>query len=164
MRMRRRAAIVLATFALAIAVPASAGDGPGRHGGKRPGIERVLERHAERLALDDATREAIRERASQGREAADAEREALRALHREMRELLSQELPDEARVLEQADAIGRVETALQKHRLRTMLAIRALLSPEQRRELVRIHEEMRAERGERRERGREHWRRRRGEE
>jgi Spy/CpxP family protein refolding chaperone len=48
-------------------------------------------------------------------------------------------------VMEKAEAIGGAETALQKERLRTMLAIRALLTPEQRRELVRIHEEFRAE-------------------
>ncbi len=47
--------------------------------------------------------------------------------------------------MRQAERIGAAKTELKKERLRTMLSIRALLTPEQRRELVRIHEEMRAE-------------------
>ena len=56
-------------------------------------------------------------------------------------------------MLAKADEIGRAETALKKERLRTMLAIRALLTSEQRRELVRIHEEFRARRKRSRESG-----------
>ncbi len=148
----------VAIAALAIgAAGASADDGPrrGRPSHGPPPIERVLERHSERLGLDAETREKIRAIAREGREAGEPRRDELRALKRELRALLSREEPDEAAVLDQAEAIGRVETELQKQRLRTMLAIRALLSPEQRRELVRIHEEMRAERRDRRERWRE---------
>jgi len=151
---RRVWTVAAAALALGLATAASADRHPGErsHGFR---IERVLERHAERLDLDDATREAIRTRAREGRDASEADRRALRALQRELHELLSQDAPDEARVLEKADEIGRVETALQKQRLRTMLAIRAVLTPEQRRELVRIHDEMRADREERR--GRWRW-------
>ena len=42
-----------------------------------------------------------------------------------------------------ADRIGAVETELKKQRLRTMLEVRALLSPEQRQKLVKIFEERR---------------------
>jgi Spy/CpxP family protein refolding chaperone len=52
-----------------------------------------------------------------------------------------------------ADQIGAAETALDKHRLATLLQIRNLLTPEQRRELVRIHEEHRRARFEARARG-----------
>ena len=64
-----------------------------------------------------------------------------------MRKLLDQEAPDLNGILRQADRIGAIETELNKLRLRTMLRIRGLLTPEQRQELVRIHEERRRERG-----------------
>jgi Spy/CpxP family protein refolding chaperone len=124
-------------------------DGPGghgRHGGHGPGIERVLERNADRLGLDDATRARIRALAEQGREQRASERDAVHRLHDEMRALLTSDAPDADAVMAKADAIGAAETALQKQRLRTMLAIRALLTSEQRRELVKIHEEFRARR------------------
>jgi Spy/CpxP family protein refolding chaperone len=47
-----------------------------------------------------------------------------------------------------ADRIGTAETALDKHRLTTLLEIRALLTPAQRQELVRIFDERRRERHE----------------
>jgi Spy/CpxP family protein refolding chaperone len=58
-----------------------------------------------------------------------------------MRRLLGQDRPDEAAVMQQAERIGALEIELHKQRLRTMLRIRALLTPEQRRELVTIHGE-----------------------
>jgi Spy/CpxP family protein refolding chaperone len=126
---------------------------PGGHG-----IERLLERHAERLQLDDATRERIRALAEAGREKSAPQRESLRQLREETHVLLTADAPEETAVLAKAEAIGQAETALHKERLRTMLAIRALLSPEQRRELVRIHEEFRAKHPEWRRGGRRGWR------
>lgn len=116
----------------------------GERGHDRPGIERLLEHHAERLQLDDATREQIRALAEASRDRTQPQRDALHRLHDEMHALLSADAPELDAVLAKADEIGRAETALQKERLRTMLAIRALLTSEQRRELVRIHEEFRA--------------------
>jgi Spy/CpxP family protein refolding chaperone len=109
-----------------------------------PGIERMLERNAERLHLDDATRDRIRELAEAGRAKTRPQRQALQQLHESMHALLTADAPEESVVLAKADEIGRAETALHKERLRTMLAIRALLTPEQRSELVKIHEEFRA--------------------
>jgi Spy/CpxP family protein refolding chaperone len=111
----------------------------------RPGIERILERNAERLHLDDATRAKIRALAEAGRESSRPLREQVGRLHDEMHALLSSDTPDSNAVMAKAEEIGRAETAVQKERLRTMLAIRALLTVDQRRELVRIHEEWRAE-------------------
>jgi len=128
----------------------------GRHGG--PGIERVLERNADRLGLDDATRARIRALAEQGREQRTAEREAVHHLRDEMRALLGADAPDADAVMAKADEIGAAETALQKQRLRTMLSVRALLTSEQRRELVKIHEEFRARHGEPGEHGPACWR------
>jgi Spy/CpxP family protein refolding chaperone len=115
--------------------------GPDRH--DRPGIERMLEQNAERLHLDDATRAQIRALAASGRESSRPQRKALRDLHDELHAMLSADAPDADAVMAKAEEIGRAETELKKQRLRTMLSIRVLLSSEQRRELVRIHEEFR---------------------
>lgn len=53
-----------------------------------------------------------------------------------MRSLLQQENPDEAAVLAQADTIGALETEARKQRLRTMLQVHALLTAEQRAQLL----------------------------
>ena len=107
----------------------------------------MLEHHAERLGLDEATRAGIRTLAEASRPETEALEEQVHALREEMRGLLDQEQPDVDAVMRQADRIGAAEIELDKHRLRTLLAIRALLTPEQRRELVRIHEERMRERG-----------------
>jgi Spy/CpxP family protein refolding chaperone len=141
--------LLLALFVLC-AIPGIAAADPDRHGDRdRPGIERLLERHADRLHLDAATQERIRAMAAASRDQAQPLRDQAHRLHEEMRSLLSSDSPESAAVLAKADEIGRVETELQKQRLRTMLEIRTLLTPEQRREMVKIHEEMRAERGDR---------------
>lgn len=115
-----------------------------------PPLDRILEENAERLGLSQETRDQIRERSVDTRERTREQRSELRDLHDQMRDLLGQEAPDEAQVMAHAEQIGALETALQKERLRTMLAIRAMLTPEQRSELVRIHQERRSKRGVRR--------------
>ncbi len=123
---------------------------PPHHRGGPPPIERVLERNAERLGLDPATEAEIRAISSASRAEGERIRASLDAAHRTMRALLSQDAPAEAEVMRQAEQIGALETEAQKSRLRAMLRIRSLLTPEQRAVLVEIHEERRARRGERR--------------
>jgi Spy/CpxP family protein refolding chaperone len=123
-----------------------------RHEHRRgpPPIDRILAEHAERLGLDADTRARIHAVADASREEADALRDRIHELHRQMREILRSDAPDEDAVMRQADAIGAAETEAHKHRLRTMLEIRALLTPAQREALVEIHEERRMHRVERR--------------
>ena len=116
--------------------------GPGR-GHRPPPFERVLQRHAERLGLDEATLAEIERLADAARSERQARRDELRELRRALFERLNDEAPDEAAVMAQVEEIGRLKTELEKERIRTMLAIRARLTPEQRRELVLIHEERR---------------------
>ena len=113
----------------------------GPHRGRGPAG--FIEEHAARLGLDDETREAIDEIVDESREQGRELHGELRDLHREMRDLLSEETPDEAAVMQQAEAIGKIETELHKHRLGTLIKIRALHTPEQREELARIREETR---------------------
>jgi len=108
-----------------------------------PPIERVLERHAERLGLSDEVAAEIRRLSETERQQGEVLRRRLRVLHDEMRALLSADAPDEARVMEQAERIGLAEIEARKHRLSGMLRVRGLLTKEQRAELVEIHAEER---------------------
>lgn len=141
----------LTAFVLGAAAPGRAGEpgrgmwgGPhGRHG--PPPLHSVLERHADRIGLDEATRAEIQSIAEASHPKMDALQERLGELHDEMRDLLRQDTPDEAAVMRQAELIGEAETAAHKERLRTMLQIRALLTPEQRERMVEIFHERRRE-------------------
>ena len=133
-----------------LGAPSLAGEG-GRHR-KKPPLDAILERHAERLGLDAEMLAKIRAAAGESRPEHERLAEELHALRLEMRTLLSEDTPDPDAVMHLADRVGAAETALDKHRLATLLQIRALLTPDQRRELVRIYEERRRERREAKER------------
>jgi Spy/CpxP family protein refolding chaperone len=147
MTTRARIAILLGLAAVAVAPAAHAGDGfgLGRRGHRGPPpIDRILERHADELQLDAATRESIRAIADRARAEEEPRAEELHDLRDSLRELLDAEAPKLEDVMALADRIGAAETELKKRRLRTLLEIRALLSPEQRRQLVQIFEERKA--------------------
>jgi Spy/CpxP family protein refolding chaperone len=106
----------------------------------------VLERHAAELDLDADTRATIREIAAKARQEEQPVADQLHTLHTQMHELLDGDSPKLDDVMQWADRIGAVETELKKRRLRTMLEIRTLLTPEQRQKLVEIFEERRGHR------------------
>jgi len=106
-----------------------------------PGPEGLVEEHAERLGLDEETRAAIRTIVDESHARAAELHEDHRQARRALRDLLSQDSPDEAAVMQQAERIGAIETEMAKHRLRTMLRIHALLTPEQRKEMMEIRRE-----------------------
>lgn len=137
---------------------ASAGFAQPPLGGRPPGGERgsfdgipgrgpagFIEEYTEQLGLDDETRGAIGGIVDESRERARELHEELRGLHREMHDLLSEENPDEAAVMQQAEAIGQAETELHKHRIGALIKIRAMLTDEQRAELIRVREETRSQ-------------------
>lgn len=105
-----------------------------------------LERHADRLGLDEEARVKIRavvgttHSSTQSREAERA------ALFERLEQLLKADEPDEAQVLQVAEQLGALELADHKDRLLAMLAIRSVLTPEQRVELLEIHKEPRGRR------------------
>jgi Spy/CpxP family protein refolding chaperone len=136
--------LVAVLLALASAAPMLAGEGG--HHRRKPPLDAILERNAERLGLDAETLEKIRTAADASRPEHERLEGELHALRREMWTLLSEDAPEPEAVMQLADRVGAAELALDKHRLGTLLEIRALLTPEQRRELVRIHEERRRER------------------
>lgn len=142
---RRTAMTALLLAGLALAAPAQARPfhGPGGPGG--PGD--WIQRHAEELGIDEATLAQIEAIVDASR----SEGEAIFAEHRAAREamhaLLEQDEPDFDAVMQQADVIGAIDVRKHKHRLATMLKVRALLTPEQRGELRALKDEMREGRG-----------------
>jgi Spy/CpxP family protein refolding chaperone len=102
--------------------------------------DRFIAEYAERLGLEPQTLATLRTLVEASRAQAETLRLELRQAYAQMRALLSQEMPSEAAVMQQADAIGALELAARKQRLQVMLQIRALLTPAQRQELVRLQE------------------------
>jgi len=97
---------------------------------------------ADRLGLSEETRAQVRSMVEASRAEGEELRKKSDEARAEMHRLLSLPDTDEATVMRQADVIGALELAEHKSRLRAMLRIRALLTPEQRKELVAIREEM----------------------
>jgi len=103
--------------------------------------ERFLERYADRLGVDDETRSRIEQKFDASRKQAEPLHIALREAHHELHEMLRAEEPDRDAILDQADRIGALEVELRKLRLTTLLEVRGMLTPEQRAEMVAIHDE-----------------------
>ncbi len=95
-----------------------------------------LERFVEELGLDAQTLAQVDAIIDASRTKKRTLRRQLREARRQMRSLLEAEEPQEAELLEQADRIGSLRTELRKEQLKTMLRVRALLSPEQRAALL----------------------------
>lgn len=108
--------------------------------------DRFIEEQAEQLGLDEKTMTAIHTIVDASRARGETLRAELRTAYAQMRALLSQDLPDEAAVMQQADSIGVLELAERKNRLQATLRIRALLTPVQRQELIRSQGELHSRR------------------
>jgi len=153
--MTKRTSTVLLAAALAWAgfarVAAAGGPdgGPPRfdHMHGPPPIDRILERHAAELGLSDDVRARVRVIAAEADRQEAPLHEALRTQREALHQLLAQDSPDPDAVLRQAELAGAAETELHKQRLRTLLAVRQLLTPEQRAQLVKIFEEKRKQMG-----------------
>jgi Spy/CpxP family protein refolding chaperone len=135
--------IGLAFPVASLAEPPGHRDGPPHHWDhhRGPGPERFIERHAKELGLGAETLEAIDEIVEESHDRWEALDEKLRDEYEALHELLSQEVPDESAVMSQVEVISALKLEAHKNRLRAMTAIRRLLTPEQRQELVRIREE-----------------------
>jgi len=123
------AAVAIALVALprpALACNGKLGGGPGG----------CIERNADALGLDSDTLAKVDAIAADARAQCGDLRVQVREARQEMRRLLAADTPDEAAVMAQADRIGEAMTAVHKHHLATLLKIRALLTPEQRQQLM----------------------------
>jgi Spy/CpxP family protein refolding chaperone len=138
--------VLAAPLAFAVRGGACGGGPHGRHGDP----DARLEKHLAELGLEPAQQERVRAILDAARPEREAARERMRAEFEKMQALLEAEKPDEAAVLAQADAIGALRTERQKAMLRTLLRVRAELTPEQHQKLREL---MRKD-------GPRHWKRR----
>ena len=134
------ACVLLASLAVPGRSHADAGRPP-RDAGSHPG-RFIEEEYAERLGLEAASLAAIHTIVETARQQSKPLWTELQQAHAQMRALLSQATPDPAAVMRQADTIGALELAERKNRLQAMLQIRAILTPAQCQELVRLQGEL----------------------
>ena len=121
-----RIGLILGALVASIGLTTAVAAKPGHDGFDR--IERKLER-LELSAETETAALAILDEARPGQRAIRARvREAREALHA----LLEAEPVDEAAVMAQADTVGALELEAHKVGLRTLLQVRAVLSPEER--------------------------------
>jgi hypothetical protein len=97
-----------------------------------------LERLLEEVGLDERTLGEVRKVFDTSKSDRQELRRKLREAYEHMRFLLEQENPNEAAVMTQAEVIGGLQTAARKQRLRTLIQVRALLTPEQRAKLLEL--------------------------
>jgi Spy/CpxP family protein refolding chaperone len=100
-----------------------------------------LEERVDSLGLDDQTRAQIHTTIDGARSTLSELRSQLQDAHQQLRALMIQEASDNA-LWAQSDLIGSLEAEYRKQTLSTLLAVRALLTPEQRaslRESMRHH-------------------------
>ena len=137
--------LALGAFAAAVAIPAAVFAQPPAAGRFPPGRPeaRLIEQHAEKLGLDAETVAAVRKLADASREQDEKRLEATRKASARMRELLDQELPDEAALLEQAEIVSKAGSEAQTRRLQTTVRVRAMLTAEQRAQFMEIRREAR---------------------
>lgn len=109
-----------------------------RQPGPHPPHGERLERLVGALGLDAETLTKVNKVIEESKSEHQALRRKLREAGKHMHTLLAQENPDEAEIMAQADLIGALKTETQKQRLRTMLQVRALLTPEQRGKLLEM--------------------------
>jgi len=125
---------VCSFIATLLLVAASAGAQP--PGGRQHySPDEFLERDLEKLGLDAEQSERVHAILDAAQQRRAERRPEMRTAFDRMRELLEAEPPDEAAVMQQVERIGALKTDEHKAMLRTLLAVRAVLTPEQRRQL-----------------------------
>ncbi|MGH0028444.1 MAG: Spy/CpxP family protein refolding chaperone [Myxococcota bacterium] len=90
-----------------------------------------LERAVEQADLEEGKRSEILEILDASRAQHRALRGRTREAHEQMAALLAVEAPDEAQVMAQAETLGALQLEASKARLRTLLAVRGLLTADE---------------------------------
>jgi len=108
-----------------------------------PGIAevRLAERNSEKLGLDAKTLEAVKALADETNKRDETLNAALRDARLAMRDLLDEPLPAEKALLAGSDAITKATAEIQKHQLETTLALRKLLTEEQRTQFMEMRKQ-----------------------
>ena len=95
----------------------------------------MVVRMAEKVGVSEATRKKIAALAFEAHEKAIVLEAEIDKARLQLRRMMHEGDADEAAVLKQVEAVGAAETALEKHRVQAMFAIRKLLTEAQRKKL-----------------------------
>lgn len=151
--MNRKTILSLAAaFSLAASAAIAGPGGPhgGHHGGRWGGPGAHFEKHLESLDLTAEQKTKVDQILATARERNEKDRVALKDGYRKLHEMLDAETPDEKAILDQVETLGELKTEGQKAMMRTMLSVRAELTPAQREKLKTQMKERMKERMERR--------------
>ena len=126
---------VVACCVLGSSIGFARGGGPGAGASGQEGDHRGpgLREYAEELGLSDGVQAEIKKIRRASRDAKVDLKYQLNKARNALRDLLEEDSPAEASVMSQADKIGALQMKLRKARLRKMLQINKLLTPDQRR-------------------------------
>jgi len=131
-------AVALVTTMVTSAL-AQSGRAPRAQRGERemmePG-ERQLERMTERLDLTEAQQTAIQKLQTESRQQALELRKEMARLRNEIQGEMLKDAPAERTVVQLHEKLGELQTKLKVHRVKTRLAIREQLTPEQRDQML----------------------------
>lgn len=108
----------------------------------------VLDHVAEEIQLDAATHKKLEDMAYQAEKDITRAEAEVKVQRMELRRLLEQDAPDERDVVRQLEALNKLEYEVRKSRLTTLLKMRAMLTPEQRKKVKVMHEQYMEQRGE----------------
>lgn len=109
------------------------------HGEKKRGPN--FQAYIEDLGLDENTLAKIKEIRRADRDNKLELKFKVEKAKNRLKDFLQEENPRESAVMDAADDVGELETAMRKSRLRTMLKINALLTPEQRSKFRKLQRE-----------------------
>ncbi len=137
------AAIALAASLLFVGLAQAKGN---KHSKRGPGgmlTPRNIDRVAAKLNLDEATVTQLKDRVYAAEKEGIGLKAQLEEARLELRRALDNADPDRATVMNKIDEVGRLHTALRKHKTGLMLDLRAMLTPDQRAELKALMEKRR---------------------
>ncbi len=140
--MKRKILLVtlLSAGLIAAGGTALAHKGGGWRGGEGPRMERMMERMAERLELDEEQRASIQAIIEQNRPAMQEHRRAMRENRQALHELMRGGTADEPTVRSLAEAQGDLTAEMIVERALMMQSIREVLTPEQQARAERMME------------------------
>lgn len=99
---------------------------------------RILEKVAEKINLDDATLETIKNKIYQNKKQAIGLKSKLDTKKLDLRHELDSKSPDRGQVMKLLDETGALQTKLKKHRIGVMLDIRSMLTPKQIKQMKKL--------------------------
>ena len=136
-------ALVLGATLLFVGLAQAKGN---KHSKRGPGgmlTPRNIDRVASKLSLDEEVVTRLKERVYAAEKKGIGLKAELEEARLELRRALDNSEPDRASVMSKIDEVGRLHTALRKHKTGLMLDLRAMLTPAQRSELKSLMEKRR---------------------